>query len=342
MRLLDGRSCQHSLLLQAVGDTLEHASLQPDADAQSLHCTSHTNPQPSRVFSFSLKQTPSQWSRSAASPLCRTHARLPLAGFLSLSRKHKPPAFRQLSPSSTHTALISPSSSKAQRQHSVSPLPQLQPQSRPLPLLPLFGRQVRVPLLHWGIAQWAIAQWAIAQPVWLRSAGPRLLVSALTTQDTPVPAPPVSAPPQPHTTPSGVSASAASLASAALAATTLAAAALAALALPPSLPARCLSLRDWFLPSRDLPACVAFLPPVVLPLRDLAACVKFLRLRLASRRAVAPLPPPTPRKARFETHQGQVGHVAQRADRQLHADPRRTLVQGQNQSPFLSRGPDCL
>jgi hypothetical protein len=54
------------------------------------------------------------------------------------------------------------------------------------------------------------------------------------------------------------------------------------------------------------------------------------------------VPPPTPRKARFETHQAQVGHVAPRSDDQLHAEPSRTLVQGQNQSPFLSRGPDCL
>jgi hypothetical protein len=60
------------------------------------------------------------------------------------------------------------------------------------------------------------------------------------------------------------------------------------------------------------------------------------------RRRVAPLPPPTPRKARFQTHRGQVGHVAPRADDQLHAEPLRNLVQGPNQSPFLSRGPACL
>jgi hypothetical protein len=65
-------------------------------------------------------------------------------------------------------------------------------------------------------------------------------------------------PPQPRTIPSGVSASAASLAAAALARR------VAPERSPPSLPARCLSLRDWFLPPSDLPACVAFLPPLVL------------------------------------------------------------------------------
>jgi hypothetical protein len=66
------------------------------------------------------------------------------------------------------------------------------------------------------------------------------------------------------------------------------------------------------------------------------------RLAAALARRVAPLPPPTPRKARFETHQAQVGHVAPfLADDQLHAVPRRNLAQGQNQSPFLSRGPDA-
>jgi hypothetical protein len=41
--------------------------------------------------------------------------------------------------------------------------------------------------------------------------------------------------------------------------------------------------------------------------------------RRASPRRVAPLPPPTPRKARFQTHQAQVGRVAPRADDQLPA-----------------------
>jgi hypothetical protein len=58
----------------------------------------HTQVLPHRGVSLSLSQTqvlfgggasrwrPGSWSRSAASPLCRTHARLPLTGFLSLSQ----------------------------------------------------------------------------------------------------------------------------------------------------------------------------------------------------------------------------------------------------------------
>jgi hypothetical protein len=70
-----------------------------------------------------------------------------------------------------------------------------------------------------------------------------------------------------------------------------------------------------------------------------AACTRRAP-RLASRR-VAPLPPPTPRKARFETHRGKVGHVAPRADVQRGGQPLRCREQGPNQSAFLSRGPDA-
>ncbi len=58
----------------------------------------------------------------------------------------------------------------------------------------------------------------------------------------------------------------------------------------------------------------------------------------AAARAAAP---PTPRKARFETHQAQVGHVAPRADVQRGQNPLGRREQGPNQSPFLSRGPDA-
>jgi hypothetical protein len=55
--------------------------------------------------------------------------------------------------------------------------------------------------------------------------------------------------------------------------------------------------------------------------RGYPACTRCTRRVpcLASPRAVAPLPPPTPRKARFQTHRGQGGRVAPRADDQLHA-----------------------
>jgi hypothetical protein len=67
---------------------------------------------------------------------------------------------------------------------------------------------------------------------------------------------------------------------------------------------------------------------------QLASSASLGQLRLASSASLAI-------SARFETHQGQGSHVAPRADDQLHAEPLRSLVQGQSQSRFLRRGPDA-
>jgi hypothetical protein len=51
----------------------------------------HSTPAPAQLLfgGGASRWRPGSWSRSAASPLCLTHARLPLTGSLSLSRKHK-------------------------------------------------------------------------------------------------------------------------------------------------------------------------------------------------------------------------------------------------------------
>jgi hypothetical protein len=60
--------------------------------------------------------------------------------------------------------------------------------------------------------------------------------------------------------------------------------------------------------------------------------------RLASPRAMAPLPPPTPRKVRFQTHPGQGGHVEPRAEVQPGADRAATSCRDRTRAPSSARG----